>query len=238
MSSSADSIIPWYKCIMRNYYEAYEERYKTIHAKGYSWAGDVPTPIVLDVIRRYGISKTAHILEIGCGEGRDSQAVLENGYDLLATDISPEAISYCKSRMPQYKERFQVLDCLADKHQGTDLYDMIYAVAVIHMLVEDDDRDRFYAFIRSHLSEKGIALICSMGDGESEFLTDPSEAFTLKERNHPSGRLLVAATSCRMVSNTTFEKEIARSGLIIAEKGITTAMPDFDKLMYAVVRKA
>ena len=41
-----------------------------------------------------------------------------------------------------------------------------------------------------------------------------------------------------MVSNTTFEKEIARSGLVIAEKGITTAMPDFDKLMYAVVRKA
>ena len=223
---------------MRNYYEAYEERYKTIHAKGYSWAGDVPTPIVLDVIRRYGISKKARILEIGCGEGRDSQTVLENGFDLLATDISPEAISYCKSRMPQHKDRFQVLDCLADKHQGTDLYDMIYAVAVLHMLVEDADRDRFYAFIRNHLSENGLGLICSMGDGESEFRTDPSEAFTLKERNHPSGKVLVAATSCRMVNNITFEKEIARSGQVIAEKGITTAMPDFDKLMYAVVRKA
>ena len=222
---------------MSNYYEAYEERYKTIHAKGYSWAGDDPTPIVLDVIRRYGISKKARIIEIGCGEGRDARAVLGQGYNLLATDISPEAISYCKSRMPQYKERFQVLDCLAADHDGTT-YDMIYAVAVLHMLVDDDDRDRFYRFICSHLSENGIALICSMGDGESEFRTDPSEAFTLKERNHPSGKVHVAATSCRMVNNITFEKEIARSGLIIAEKGITTAMPDFDKLMYAVVRKA
>ena len=223
---------------MSKYYEAYEERYKTIHAKGYSWAGDVPTPIVLDVIRRYGITQESRILEIGCGEGRDARAVLGQGYNLLATDISPEAITYCRTNMPQYKDRFQVLDCLVDKHQGTDLYDMIYAVAVIHMLVEDDDRTRFYDFIRSHLSEKGIALICSMGDGESEFRTDPSEAFTLKERNHPSGKLLVAATSCRMVNNITFEKEILRNGLIIAEKGITTAMPDFDKLMYAVVRKA
>ena len=223
---------------MRKYYEAYEERYKTIHAKGFSWAGDAPTPIVLDVIRRYGISKDARIMEIGCGEGRDASAVLENGYDLLATDISREAISYCRARMPQYKDRFQVLDCLVADLDCTKTYDMIYAVAVIHMLVEDVDRDRFYAFIRSHLSENGIGLICSMGDGESEFMTDPSEAFELKERNHPSGKVLVAATSCRIVNNITFEKEIARNGLVIEEKGITTAFPDFDKLMYAVVRKA
>ena len=25
---------------MKKYYEAYEERYKTIHKMGYSWAGD------------------------------------------------------------------------------------------------------------------------------------------------------------------------------------------------------
>lgn len=224
---------------MREYYEAYEERYKIIHAKGYSWAGDAPTPIVLDVIRRYGISKEDRILELGCGEGRDAWAVLDGGYDLLATDISPEAISYCRSAMPQYKDSFQILDCLGAGLAGNDgMYDMIYAVAVIHMLVEDDDRKRFYDFIRGHLTDKGIGLICSMGDGEAEFGTDPAEAFELRERNHPSGKVVVAATSCRMVNAATFEKEIAHSGLAILEKGITTALPDFDKLMYAVVRKA
>ena len=219
---------------MKAYYEAYEERYKTIHEKGYSWAGDEKTPIVLDVIRRYGLSKQAPILEIGCGEGRDARAVLDEGYNLLATDISPEAISYCKGRYPQHSERFEVLDCL--NSDCDDSFDMIYAVAVIHMLVEDEDRKNFYSFIRGHLSKDGVALVCSMGDGETEFSTKAEEAFELRERNHFSGKVLVASTSCRMVSFSTFEKEISEAGLTIVEKGITTAMPDFDSLLYAVVR--
>lgn len=219
---------------MKHYYEAYDERYKTIHEKGYSWAGDVATPIVLDVIRRHGIPKEAKILEIGCGEGRDARAVLEEGYNLLATDISPEAISYCKSRFPEDEDRFEILDCLNGDCNGT--FDMIYAVAVIHMLVEDEDRLRFYSFIRNHLSGNGVALVCSMGDGETEFGTRAEEAFELRERNHFSGKVMVASTSCRMVSFPSFEKEITDSGLVIVEKGITSAMPDFDSLMYAVIK--
>ena len=220
---------------MKHYYEAYEERYKTIHGKGFSWAGDEASPIVLDVISRYRVPKDAKILEIGCGEGRDARAVLDEGYDLLATDISPEAISFCKSGFPQYSDRFEVLDCLNCNYDGR--FDMIYAIAVIHMLVDDNDRKNFYSFIRNHLSENGLALICSMGDGETEFSTRAEEAFELKERNHFSGKVLVASTSCKMVGFSAFEKEISDSGLVIVEKGITSAMPDFDSLMYAVIRR-
>ena len=49
--------------------------------------------------------------------------------------------------------------------------------------------------------------------------------------------MLVAATSCRMVSFSTFERELKESGLKIVEEGITKSLPDFDSLMYAVVRK-
>ena len=44
---------------MRRYYEAYEDRYKTIHAMGQRWSGETPTPVVEDVIRRYGLSGAA-----------------------------------------------------------------------------------------------------------------------------------------------------------------------------------
>ena len=220
---------------MKHYYEAYDERYKTIHEKGFSWAGDVATPMVLDVMRRYGIPKETEILEIGCGEGRDARVVLDEGYNLLATDISSEAISYCKSRFPKYADRFEVLDCLNGDFKGT--FDMIYAVAVLHMLVEDEDRKRFYRFIREHLSDNGIALVCSMGDGESEFSTKADEAFEIKERNHFSGQVQVASTSCRMVGFRKFEEEISEAGLTVVEKGLTSAMPDFDSLLYAVMRK-
>ena len=220
---------------MKRYYEAYDERYKAIHQKGFSWAGDVATPMVLAVMRRFDLPKEARILEIGCGEGRDARAVLDEGYDLLATDISPEAISYCKSRFLKYADRFAVLDCL--NGDCSDTFDMIYAVAVLHMLVEDEDRKRFYSFIREHLSDNGIALVCSMGDGESEFSTRAEEAFEIRERNHFSGPVQVASTSCRMVGFRKFEEEISEAGLTIVEKGLTSAMPDFDSLLYAVMRK-
>ena len=60
----------------RKYYTAYEERYKTAHANGVSWSSDVSTPIVMDVIDRYKIHRGQKLLEIGCGEGRDSRTVL------------------------------------------------------------------------------------------------------------------------------------------------------------------
>ena len=220
---------------MKRYYEAYDERYKTIHEKGFSWAGDVATPIVLDAIRRSGLSKEARILEIGCGEGRDARAILDEGYNLLASDISPEAISYCRNKFPKYADRFQVLDCLNCDYEGR--FDMIYAVAVLHMLVEDGDRKRFYRFIRDYLSDNGIALVCSMGDGESEFSTRAEDAFEIRERNHFSGPVQVASTSCRMVGFQRFEEEITEAGLAIVEKGLTSAMPDFDSLLYAVIRR-
>ena len=218
----------------RKYYAAYDERYKTAHGQGVSWSSDVSTPIVMEVIERYRIGRDRQILEIGCGEGRDSRTVLERGYQLKATDISGEAIAYCKKRLPQYADHFSVLDCLSDQLDAQ--YDLIFGIAVIHMLVLDEDRDGFYQFIRSHLSGTGIALICTMGDGEFETQSDITQAFSLQERNHESGKMMVAGTSCRMVSFGTFERELARNGLTVVESGITDSLPDFDSLMYAVVK--
>ena len=218
---------------MRPYYEAYEERYRAIHEKGLRWAGEQPTPIVADVAARY-CPEGAALLEIGCGEGRDARALLEQGYDLCATDASPEAIDFCRRTMPEYAARFQVLDCLRDEHAAH--YDMVFAVAVVHMLVLDADRQGFYRFLRAHLKPGGVGLVCSMGDGETELRSDVTKAFELQEREHPAGKQTVAATSCRMVSFPTFAREIEESGLQIIERGFTSAMPDFDSLMYAVVR--
>lgn len=220
---------------MEQYYKAYDQRYKTIHQKGHSWAAETATPIVLKTLQKYGISKDAPILEIGCGEGRDARAVLEAGYSLTATDISPEAIRYCRETFPAFQQHFHVMDCLSS--EDLNRYDFLYAVAVVHMLVLDEDRDGFYRFLRDHLKEGGLALVCSMGDGEFEMKSDISTAFTLQERSHPSGKIMVAGTSCRMVSFPTFEAELQRNGLRIVEKGLTSAIPDFNSLLYAVVTR-
>ena len=222
----------------RRYYEAYDDRYRQVHGRDLQWFADVPTPIVGEILERYGIAKNAGILEIGCGEGRDAGVLLAQGYDVLATDVSPAAIDFARKRFPGFRERFRVLDCLTEKLEKK--FDFIYAVAVIHMLVPDADRDGFYAFILEHLAEEGMALIGTMGDGIQERQSDIATAFDLQERIHePTGRkVTIAGTSCRMVSRETFRRELERNGLKIVESGITAAPPDFPQMMYALVEKS
>lgn len=218
----------------REYYKAYEDRYKTIHQKGASWFSNTPTPIVMELLEKYGISLSSPILEIGCGEGRDAKALLEKGYCLKATDVSPEAISYCKAAFPEHISNFQTLDCLKDHHPFS--YTFIYSVAVIHMLVPSKDRTDFYQFIYQHLTENGLSLICTMGDGKIERETDIRKAFRVEEREHSSGSIPVSSTSCKMVSFSTFEKELKENRFTIIEKGLTESFPDFPILMYALVK--
>lgn len=222
----------------RPYYEAYDDRYRQIHEANLQWFMDGPSPIVSQVMAQFGINPTERILEIGCGEGRDARFLLEQGFDVLATDVSAEAIRYARKQVPQHAHRFQVLDCI---HGTLDAkFDLIYAVAVIHMLVPDSDRNGFCSFIREHLSENGIALICTMGDGEFERQSDIRTAFDLQERQHEqTGKTVhIAGTSCRVVNFQTFEEELSHNGLALLKRGITSIEPDFPQMMYAVVKKA
>ena len=118
-------------------------------------------------------------------------------------------------------------------------YDFIYAVAVIHMLVPQEDRDEFFRFYGNHLTDKGIGLICSMGDGSEAFQSDISNAFSTRERLHEaSGRILsLANTSCRVVTKEKFRQEIEDNDLVILEMGHTAVVPDFPEMIYAVVAK-
>ena len=221
----------------KKYYEAYDDRYKQIHEQNLQWSSEMPSKIVAETIQSASLPTKSKILEIGCGEGRDANLLLTQGFDVLATDVSCEAVSYCQKKFPNFADHFQVVDCVTEKLGKK--FDFIYAVAVIHMLVSDDDRNAFYCFIREHLSPNGIALICTMGDGSFERQTDIHTAFDIMERIHgETGRAVkIANTSCRIVSFVTFEKEIASCGLEIINQGITAVEPDFPQMMFAVVKR-
>jgi SAM-dependent methyltransferase len=222
----------------KKYYSAYDDRYRQVHQQGLQWFSGTASPIVMETMESFGITQQHRLLEVGCGEGRDAYPLLKQGFNLLATDVSPEAISFCKDQFPDYAEHFQVLDCIAETIE--EKFHFIYAVAVLHMLVPDEDRNKFYHFVRAHLSDNGIALICTMGDGTLEFQTDISAAFDIQERTHgQSGkRIKVAATSCRPVTFPTFERELQQKGLTVLRQGLTAVEPDFPQMMYAVVNKA
>jgi len=221
----------------REYYEAYDDRYKQVHEKQLQWFSNINSQIVDEIINKYEITKEMKIIEIGCGEGRDAQHLIKKGYSLLATDISPTAINYCKSNCPEHANSFMVLNCLTDRLSSK--FDFIYAVAVLHMLVLDSNRIQFYRFIYEQLNENGIALICTIGDGKKQSSTDISTAFDLQPRTHEQTgeELCIAGTSCRIVNFETLYREASENNLTVIESGVTSIKPDFPVVMFAVVKR-
>lgn len=57
------------------------------------------------------------IVEMGCGNGRDAEFFGHLGFDVLATDASPEAIALCQSRSRNAHVRYACIPA----HQSKDL---------------------------------------------------------------------------------------------------------------------
>ena len=56
----------------KEYYEAYEDRYKDVYNNNMLWEIKDFSKDVVKVIEDYNITKNNSILEVGCGEGRDT----------------------------------------------------------------------------------------------------------------------------------------------------------------------
>ena len=221
---------------MPKYYQVYDKRYQQVHAHNISWYSDNPTPMVLETINDYRLNQWDKMLEIGCGEGRDARYLLQKGFDLVATDVSDEAVDYCARRDEKNREAYRVMDVLDNNDRNK--YDFIYSVAVLQMMVLDEDRKGFYGYIRNHLNDRGMALILSKGDGEETYDTGIDVAWQDEERVHRTGETMnVVRAASRVVNFDQFLKELEANKLEVISHGLTNSEPDYPKIMFALVRK-
>lgn len=224
---------------MKNdYYKAYDKRYRQTYENNSLWEISERTKEVIDTLKKYKITKNSNILELGCGEGRDAIYLLDNGYNVLGVDYSFTVIDKC-NELTNYKyvNNFKQLDLI--ENSLNEKFDFIYSVAVIHMFVLDEHRNKFYNFIYDHLKDNGIALIISMGDGALEINSDLEKAFddTKRVNINTNKEIMVASTSCRVKKIDEMEKEIKLNNFEILEEKIIDDVPSFNKCMLFIVKK-
>jgi cyclopropane fatty-acyl-phospholipid synthase-like methyltransferase len=224
---------------MKNdYYKAYDKRYRQTYENNSLWEISERTKEVIDTLKKYKITKNSNILELGCGEGRDAIYLLDNGYKVLGVDYSFAVIDKC-NELTNYKyvNNFKQLDLI--ENSLNEKFDFIYSVAVIHMFVLDEHRNKFYNFIYDHLKDNGIALIISMGDGVLEINSDLEKAFddTKRVNINTNKEIMVASTSCRVKRIDEMKKEIQLNNLEILEEKIIDDVSSFNKCMLFIVKK-
>ncbi len=221
-----------------NYYKAYDDRYKIIHQHGLLWSTQTTTPELIEWINYYNIPKNNEILEIGCGEGRDSLYLNSLGYKITAIDVSETAIK--KSiELDKYKEINWIVDDILNLAKLINKkFSYIFSIATLHMLVLDRDRKKFLKNIYNLLNINGKLLLVNMYNNKINSITNKNEAFNLVERKHQAtGKIfLVPQTSfCNKIWDD-YKIELENNKFII-EKKLNTVNENYNECITVYLTK-
>lgn len=123
------------------------------------------------------IPETAHILDAGCGSGRDSKAFLERGYTVSAFDASQEMVKIASDYTGLDVQRltFSEMDYQSD-------FDVVWANASLLHLPYLRLPQAFENIIRA-LKRNGI-FYASFKIGEGENIADDGRHFTYFDETH------------------------------------------------------
>ncbi len=136
-------------------YQEYSEFYDV-------YVGD--RQIDLPLYKRYAANSGTSILEIGAGSGRLTIPLANEGYDVVAVDISPSMLAILKEKLAKQsvdvKSRIRVVEadvCNLDLGQKFDLI-MVPFYTFNYMLTPQIQR-RALSRIRSHLNQSGHLIL-------------------------------------------------------------------------------
>lgn len=137
-----------------------------------------PHTDVVDMVEIHGI-KPCKVLDLGCGQGRNSLYLADNGFDVTSYDLSPNMLDTLTNIMA--KEGLRNIDVKQyDINSAAieDHYDLIISTVVMMFV----DRDRVPAIIpdmKAHTHSGGYNLIvCAMSTDAYPFEGFP---FTFSE---------------------------------------------------------
>lgn len=103
--------------------------------KAVFWADLEPNPYLLKWLKNCSFNNQGRkAVVIGCGVGDDAEALSETGYEVIAFDISPEAIRLCKKRYPDTSVNYLVADLFDYPPQWVEAFELVYECNTIQVL--------------------------------------------------------------------------------------------------------
>ncbi|MEQ8968756.1 MAG: methyltransferase domain-containing protein [Azospirillaceae bacterium] len=124
------------------YYIGYDIRYaKTYEAGGVLWETAEPNPVVVEIAGTI-VPSGGTILDLGCGEGRDSLWLSAQGFDVTGVDVSRAALDRAREIAKErgLHARFVERDVIYLRNLPDDHFDLALNMGCLHMLDEPAHR--------------------------------------------------------------------------------------------------
>lgn len=148
-----------------------------------SWFQNSPT-ISLEMIRAANPDRNAAIIDIGGGESRLVDALLQDGYrDLAVLDLSANALEVVKKRIGTAASTIDWIVADVATWQPAKTYDVWHDRAAFHFLTDPWDRAAYVERLRTAIAAGGQVIIATFApDG-------PEKCSGLPVQRHDSASL-------------------------------------------------
>lgn len=135
-----------------------------------SWYQEHPA-VSLDLIKRTGIDKTSHLIDIGGGISTFVDDLLKEDFShVTVLDISATALHIAQQRLGDLAARVIWLE--ADVTQVTlpyQTYDLWHDRAVFHFLTQPKDQQRYVEVVRQSVKKGGHVIVATFAlDGPTQ----------------------------------------------------------------------
>ena len=135
----------------------WENIYQKKEIDGVSWYQKVPIES-LQLIKKYSISNSDKIIDIGCGKSFLADNLLELNYtDISLVDISSNALKEVKDRLQNKSLNFIETDIL--NFNSNEKYDIWHDRAVFHFITNPEGIEKYISLCNKYINNHGILII-------------------------------------------------------------------------------
>jgi ubiquinone/menaquinone biosynthesis C-methylase UbiE len=133
--------------------------YKTKAPEQLGWTQKVPTTS-LDFVHGFDLPKTARIIDIGGGDSRLVDHLIEEGYrNITVLDLSIEALQRAQHRLGDKAKLAQWIVADVTMFQPTGEYDLWHDRAAFHFLTTEPQVTTYLSIARRAVHPGGYAVI-------------------------------------------------------------------------------
>lgn len=144
--------------------EHWEKVFATKQPSEVSWTQEVPKTS-LDFVHQAGLDRQSKIIDIGGGDSRLVDFLLDEGFEnVTVLDISEEALKRARKRLGDKAGRVAWIVSDITEFQPSTMYDFWHDRAAFHFLTTEDEIVKYLSTARKAVKENGVVTIGTFSD--------------------------------------------------------------------------
>jgi len=133
--------------------------YRTKKSDEFSWTQEIPTTS-LNFLHSFGLEKNASIIDIGGGESKLVDFLLQEGFtDITVLDISYQALQHAKDRLGAEAGKVNWIVSDIMEFNPARKYDVWHDRATFHFLTDEHQIRKYVSLASDVIQEKGYMAI-------------------------------------------------------------------------------